>query len=814
VADADNRERLRDFRIFAVLFAGTDLGCVAQHDLRLPATDAKSALLVRVDPQKPRPDVFGLDLATTAPVHVPLSSADALYALLFSDTLEALYLAPGPIALDASDAGRPFPTASALYEAAPGGTRTWQPIPKLPDEVAKHTLMPIAAGACQSDNGCVRYPPSATDPVCEIPCAFPQKPMAPDPVAPPDMPHFGSCPEGWVQSNLSEVPGATACTAPDRRNCPDGQVQFAGDGICSPFGQPCPSGEWAADLPSGRPIIYVRASPPGMSGGMGTMSAPYLRISDALLAAADDAVIALGMGTYSEGASLHGTQSLYGACSAGTIVASNATVVSAAGGHPDVEQVHVSGGAIGIYVAPGADLSLVSVEVDGAGTAISALGTIEARALWIRGAGATIAGRATITHALFSGLHGDLTIQGGATAAIDDAVFDGGASVSSRGGIDGSRIVVAHPASGGIAILAGTATLTDTVVLDAQSDGIEVTGGGSARIQRAFVDGVAGSGINVHGEPPPFCPIHAAAIAEDVVARDSNPPDTLSGGGFAVDCNASFTLTRAISIRSRVVAFHARANSRNVLSDIVAADTLDAQGTGGIGILSDTSTIVLHRGRVDGARGAGVFHIFGVGGHSRYFDLDVRSVHPPSVTTSSSAGPGYGIRIDSPSDFHATRLHIEGTESNALQVTSGNPSAVSDLSIAHATVGVAAFGADSPVPLSVTRATIETSGTGILAGQFANVALSDIALSQDSVGLVAEMPTFDRPNAAATLTLNRFLISGAMVGVQANGVVRLSEGQIATTQNAITTTNSLSSVLEALDDVVFVGDMELVSSGN
>ncbi|MBW2465501.1 MAG: right-handed parallel beta-helix repeat-containing protein [Deltaproteobacteria bacterium] len=172
-------------------------------------------------------------------------------------------------------------------------------------------------------------------------------PIAPTaPAAPaPTMPMQWDCPDGWRSVALEG--GAAECSPwPEGTDvpsaCPVGEAHFPGTGGCAPVGAACPANGWPASLPSGRRVHYVRASAAG--GGTGVRAAPYRRIADAVAAAANGDVIAVGIGTYDEVVFLEEGIALFGACPAETILTNSTVedmpVILVAGVGPALAEVH------------------------------------------------------------------------------------------------------------------------------------------------------------------------------------------------------------------------------------------------------------------------------------------------------------------------------------------------------------------------------------------------------------------------------------------------------------------------------------------
>ena len=140
-------------------------------------------------------------------------------------------------------------------------------------------------------------------------------------IAPAMLPQMGPCPPGWIAEQRGE---AEVCTPPAalEEACPNGFIQRIGDTECTPLGAPCPTGEFADELPAG--TIYVRAGTD--SSGSGTREDPFRTIASAMRAVRPGGVVALSKGTFDETVVVDAPISLVGACATETILRGTATI--------------------------------------------------------------------------------------------------------------------------------------------------------------------------------------------------------------------------------------------------------------------------------------------------------------------------------------------------------------------------------------------------------------------------------------------------------------------------------------------------------
>jgi len=104
-------------------------------------------------------------------------------------------------------------------------------------------------------------------------------------VAAPDIPWLEAggppprdCPAGW---RAFEEGGVAACDpypAEGPASCGGGEAHYLGESGCHVVGDPCPPGEFAADLPTGGSVIFVDDS--AAAGGDGSSAMPFGGLED------------------------------------------------------------------------------------------------------------------------------------------------------------------------------------------------------------------------------------------------------------------------------------------------------------------------------------------------------------------------------------------------------------------------------------------------------------------------------------------------------------------------------------------------------
>lgn len=138
------------------------------------------------------------------------------------------------------------------------------------------------------------------------------------------------CPEGWRVEAREGVQSCEPYPVGGPEPCEAGEMHFPGEPGCTSVGPACPDGRFAADLPADATIVYV--DPDADRGGDGSSPGSAFRLLDDIDfdALPRGALVALAKGTHVGQWSLGRTVTLWGACSAQTVLRSNVAASSPA----------------------------------------------------------------------------------------------------------------------------------------------------------------------------------------------------------------------------------------------------------------------------------------------------------------------------------------------------------------------------------------------------------------------------------------------------------------------------------------------------
>jgi hypothetical protein len=415
------------------------------------------------------------------------------------------------------------------------------------------------------------------------------------------------------------------------------EAHFPGEPGCVLLGTACsPTDDWATDLPTDRPVYYVRAGAPG--GGTGTRDAPFRTIATAAAWAASGSVIAVAKGTYDEEIYVPAGVTLWGACVAETLLLAStwsetAGTLNASSTEAVVRNLRIGGERSAVRLGSGVSLRLEDAAVDGAvavGLWVSGTGQLFVHSVAVRnirplsgpggsfgrGLNVEYGGRAEVSRTVFerSAELGLLATDAGTVLLVEDAaVFEtigpqghglgvgGGARAElSRTSIEGAGEFGVYARESGT-----RAVLTDVVIRDtrpgggAQGSGLIVGMGASAVVLRALIERNVFSGVWAQD------PVTSITM-EDVVVRDSlrflpEPPEPptadLAGWGISVQ-SANVELSRGLIERNLVAGIFVNGSATTTLADVWIRDTEcdEPTGAGGRGAL------VSYGGRLDAAR--------------------------------------------------------------------------------------------------------------------------------------------------------------------------------------------------------------------
>lgn len=661
-------------------------GCVSELVLEPPpiAPETRS-LLVAIAPEGGDvTELRAFDTSDGVPPRalLPLQAERSeLWALLYAETLEALQLEPGPIALDGwtgPSRWLPRPGGVLLATLGDGAPGRWEETPA-GSKILELRVPELDWLRCMEQGGCR----AGEEPLCTLPCPEPpalDPPAPPEPPRPPAMPRFSApCPAGWTALELDPDAPALWCRPPTLAEpCPDGQWQRPGTEGCDRLGAPCPIGQWP-EAPAGRRVLYLR---PGPTGGDGSEGAPFGSLAEAISRSAPGDVLALARGLYTSGATISHDLTVAGAC-------------------PPETTLESPGGETGLHVSAGTlELSGVTLSGDRALGVSGPLGRVDATgvALYARGDGgtgplvvamdgATISIRASAIRRRTG--PGALAEGGGALELLDVVVEAGsGPAVVARGGGSHARVERAiiferpgavHEPIGG-AIEGGRLELVE-VLLDAgqhtQLIGVE---GGTLRIERSRLIGAT-----------PGAPAIAASEHGRLELREVE----LSGAPFV-----AATATSAIS----AIDVH-----------FVAERTVAS--------LADTG-LVVHESSLEGDRVAfagapGTILTLADGGSAVVRDL--------SASANELPGPAEAIQVV------RSRLHLERAEFSGVRavILAGADGEIEATDLRVTSGGVAAGGliAANHTRIEVERAVLQGLGAGIFLGSDSPATLRDVEIS-------------------------------------------------------------------------------------
>ncbi len=629
--------------------------------------------------------------------------------------------------------------------------------------------------ACDAPAPAADTGPPAADAGPALAPPAPEIPWLPAGEPPLDAPRLSPCPPGWREvPPASEDDVATCDPYPvgGALECPPGQAHFPGEPGCAPLGAPCPSGEWADDLPDDGTVLFVRAGEP--AGGDGTRARPFGAVADALALASSGQTVALSRGTFTERLVLSRDVTVRGACAEQTIL----TPVAYVAVRVELATVRVRDLSIrdaaenGIQVEEGATLELDGVAIERPGeTALIVWGpaTVVARSIHIRGAPGSYLG------ILVDGASGAPVVD--VRRAIIEAIPD--------------TAIQAWNADADLR-LADVVIRGTTSEPDFPSQAIAMFGPSTLELTRVLLESNQSRAIDAWGEG-------ATVRMEDAVIRDTLPSADGSGGGglFGGD-GAVVELERVLFDRNRAAALYfdqqdpTTPDARVSLTDVVVRETGDELATrryghgvavrgpvrlaatrlhvvrsrevgifveGGTLTLSDVSVLDTLPRQPDGAFGAGLV-VQGV------VHLARARIARSRVSGITASGPGTSL--------HLTDVVIRDTQGQESDGTFGRALSVQD-------------GAQG----EATRLLVERSrevGVGVL-GEGASLALSDAVVRDTSARACADSSCPERGSgvnagayAGGALRMSRFVVERApLCGVQLarGGGMDLARGVVA-----------------------------------
>jgi hypothetical protein len=395
--------------------------------------------------------------------------------------------------------------------------------------------------------------------------------------APPAMPVMTPCPEGWRA--VTGDHGVEVCAPfPDTgaESCGPGEAHFPGTPGCTPVGAACPAGDFAEDLPTDAPVLYVLE---GATGGSGTEAAPFGTIQDAIAAASAGTVIAIGKGTYDAGFLVYTNFTFWGACAAETILTAGSSPTGDAVLEIRAGNVRVRNLTIGPADRPGLMARVAAASVDIDGVVIDQVTTGNVAAL---GGGRITARRVVLR---------DPQNTRGTTRAL---IVDGGEVEVRQALIEGAHETGVFVSGESSRLVISDAAIRDTRGVDGNlGRGIQVQMGGSIELRRSVIERNLDLGMMIDGP--------STATIEDVVIRGTRarPSDSTAGRGMQLQ-GATVTLSRVhLEDNTEVGLFVGEEAGTTVsVSDLVIESTLpsEATGEGGRGInFQHFGTLTLER---------------------------------------------------------------------------------------------------------------------------------------------------------------------------------------------------------------------------
>lgn len=534
------------------------------------------------------------------------------------------------------------------------------------------------AGGADDDTSTTDAGPSWTVEVPRIPWLAEGTP----PIAPPD---FGGCSGGW---RPIEVAGATVCEPwPEggRAECALGEAHFPGEPGCRPLDAPCPADDFAVDLPTDRPVLFVR---PGAAGGDGTRDRPYGTLAEALALRPSGGALALSKGRFTGEVNL-ARITIFGACAAETIIESTTAsptqaVLNIRGPDVELHDVRIEArGRAGIHVALGG-VVLRGVESNAHLIAVGPGATVDADGVALRGVpiseadvrlGAVQLTRgavATLRHAVIEGGRAAAAIAIDSQLTLNDVAVEGALHPVQVAGT--SRLVVSRLVledlrrNGALAVTDGSiGDIQDLVVRRSGSRtlvdnaGVYVTAA-ELTARRVWIDQHAGLAV-VADES-------GSISMDDAVVSNSLAIGSLTVGGYAHGCafggarGAVLVLNRVVIRAYGNVAIDASEGTRQ----LSATDVAISDGFAPIeflphqprGIQADGSEVLLERVEIARAEGTAVLVHGGT--------LVARDVHVADLRPFGARASGWGIGAYEGATVDLLRTVVEGHWENGITI--------------------------------------------------------------------------------------------------------------------------------------------------
>lgn len=423
------------------------------------------------------------------------------------------------------------------------------------------------------------------------------------PVAPPQL---TPCPSGWHE--VVDDDGVRFCDAYDAagpQTCADDAAHFPGEMACRRLGPACdPASPYAADLPTDRPVLYALAT--AAAGGDGTLDHPFASLTDAIAAAPDGALIALGQGRYDDAPIVELAIDIVGACVASTVIAPTRTtdralVVRGASGRVTISNLTFSGASGGVEVVSGAHAiihDVAFVDADGAALWVEADGHAMVRDALVRRsvAGRTLPGliagavaEIDARRIVFDVLPGAAALASGTSSSLrlEDAAILGGASYVQA--TAGANVALARVWLSGASVQAddhGTLTAEDLVRVGPSPDPGMAVIDATMHLSRVRIEG-SGGALSIYGTD-------GSLDGDDLLLRDLRG-DVTGSPALRVVRGASATVGRIAAFRMVGAAIFASGpGTQLTVTDLHVRDstTTDSWAAAGLDVLSGARALV------------------------------------------------------------------------------------------------------------------------------------------------------------------------------------------------------------------------------
>lgn len=388
------------------------------------------------------------------------------------------------------------------------------------------------------------------------------------------------CPGGWRRVSQDGVETCDPYASQGPAECGRQQVHYPGETGCITVGSECPAGDFAAGLPAGASIIYVK---PGAQGGDGRGPASPLASIDSinLGTLAPDTVVALSKGTHRWTGTLSRSITLWGACPGETILSSPSPVPPNA--PPAIVNVETLGVGVnrqvviknltisdssqwGAVVRGNPRLRVEGVIVDG--TTNVGLTAVQ---------GGRLTGSDIIVRNVRPSPNGTagqgLYISGGASAELSRTVFSGNREVAVLARGQGTKLI-----------------LEDTAIRDTRrqaasgafGQGLQVNQGAEAEVRRVWLARNREVGVTASGTGTKL-------VLQDAIVREtrSQASDQTRGRGLTVQIGASAEVRRATFTANQEFGIGILDNNtRLTLEDVLISSTesMASDGTFGRGL--------------------------------------------------------------------------------------------------------------------------------------------------------------------------------------------------------------------------------------